>query len=59
MFRAKAPILIAMTMLLAACQTSDGRKYDAGADLRAKESQQQAIQRIEREGARDRMGRGP
>ncbi|MEQ9640841.1 MAG: hypothetical protein RIM84_12535 [Alphaproteobacteria bacterium] len=51
-------MLIAMTMLLSACQSSGGGGSSAGADLRAKETQQQAIERIEREGARSRAGLG-
>lgn len=58
MTRISLPILVAAGLLLAGCQsTSSGST--AGTELRDYEARQQAIERIERNAAQDRAGRGP
>lgn len=57
MYRTAIPALIAASFVLAACQSSSNGGSSAGVGVQ--ETQEQAIKRIEREGAMQRAGRGP
>lgn len=54
MYRIGIPALLVASMLLAACQSSSG-----GGAAGVQETHEEAIQRIERENAAMRAGRGP
>ena len=57
MFRATLPVLAVAGLLLAGCQSAENK--EAMRDVRNQETQAQAIERIERDAAQQRAGRGP